>query len=259
MAAHDAYQGLTPREERPSTSRGDIMSIESRVVSIQAKPAAIRVDLAKTAVLVVDMQNDFGAKGGMFDLAGSDLSVIQQTVAPCVRIVAAARTIGLPIVYLKTAHSPDFVDMGREGSRYWQMCQRLKIGETTVAPNGEPSRILIEGTWNTEILPELSPSPNDLVITKKRFSGFYETTLDERLRELNVDTLIVIGCTTSICVESTIRDAYFRDYICVLPADCTGQPKRPGSSIGSHEASLEIIERSFGWISSSDDILSSIR
>jgi ureidoacrylate peracid hydrolase len=83
--------------------------------------------------------------------------------------------------------------------------------------------------------------------------------LDEKLRELNAESLIVVGCTTSICVESTIRDAYSRDYVCVLPADCTGQPARPGSSIGSHEATLEIIERAFGWISNSDDVLSAIR
>jgi ureidoacrylate peracid hydrolase len=107
------------------------------------------------------------------------------------------------------------------------MCQRLKIGEATVTPNGEPSRILIEGTWNAEILPELSPMPDGPVITKRRFGGFYDTTLDEKLRESNGDALIVIGCTTSICVESPIRDAYMRDYISVLPADCTGQPERP--------------------------------
>lgn len=229
------------------------------MVAIQAKPAAIRVDLAKTAVLVVDMQNDYGAKGGMFDRAGIDLSVIRQAVTPTVRILEGARVFGLPIVYVRTAHRPDLSDSGREGSRWWQMCQRLKVGAGVVAPTGEPSRILIEGTWNTEMLPELTPWSNDIVVTKRRFSGFHATVLDEKLRELNVESLIVVGCTTSICVESTIRDAESRDYICILPAACTGQPERPGFSIGSHEASLGIIERSFGWISSSDDILSAIR
>jgi ureidoacrylate peracid hydrolase len=144
------------------------MSIESRVVSIQAKPAAVRVDLAKTAVLVVDMQNDFGGKGSMFDRAGVDLSVIRQAVAPTVRILEAARAIGLPIVYVIMAHRADLADRGREGSRHWQLCQRLKVGAEIVAPTGEPSRILIEGTWNTGILPELTPLPNDIVVTKTR-------------------------------------------------------------------------------------------
>jgi ureidoacrylate peracid hydrolase len=230
-----------------------------RTVSIQAKPAAVRVDLLKTAVLVVDMQNDFGAKGGMFDRAGVDLSVIEQAVAPIVRIIEGARSAGLPVVYVRTAHRSDLSDIGREGSRYWQMCQRLKVGSGMVAPTGEPSRLLVDGTWNTEMLPELTPLSNDIVVTKTRFSGFHATDLDEKLRELNVVSLIVVGCTTSICVESTIRDAVSLDYVCVLPADCTGQPERPGFSIGSHEATLGIIERSFGWVSSSVDILAAIR
>jgi ureidoacrylate peracid hydrolase len=90
-------------------------------------------------------------------------------------------------------------------------------------------------------------------------SRFYETLLDEELRKLNVESLIFVGCTTSICLEATFRDAEARDYVCVLPADCTGQPERPGFWIGSHEATLGLIERAFGWISSSDDILAAIR
>jgi ureidoacrylate peracid hydrolase len=231
----------------------------SRMVSIPAKPAAVRLNLLKTAVLVVDMQNDFGAKGGMFDRAGVDLSVIEQAVAPIVRIVEGARAAGIPVVYVGMAYRSDLSDIGREGSRNWQMCQRLKVGSGMVAPTGEPSRILVEGMWNTEMLPELTPLPDDIVVTKTRFSGFHATVLDKKLRELNIESLIVVGCTTSICVESTIRDAASRDYVCVLPADCTGQPERPGFSIGSHEATLGIIERSFGWISSSDDILAAMR
>jgi ureidoacrylate peracid hydrolase len=235
------------------------MVATSRTVSIQARPTPISMDLSKTAVLVVDMQNDFGAKGGMFDRAGVDLSVIEQAVAPIVRIIEGARSAGLPVVYVRTAHRSDLSDIGREGSRNWQMCQRLKVGSGMVAPTGEPSRLLVEGTWNTEMLPELAPLSNDIVVTKTRFSGFHATVLDEKLRALNIESLIVVGCTTSICVESTIRDAVSRDYICVLPADCTGQPERPGFSIGSHEATLGIIERSFGWISSSDEILAAIQ
>src|SRR5215469_13698511 len=98
------------------------------MVFVEATPASIRVDLAKTAVLVVDMQNDFGAKGGMFDRAGVDLSVIRQAITPTVRIIDGARAIGLPLVYVRMAHRPDLSDVGREGSRHWQMCQRLTVG-----------------------------------------------------------------------------------------------------------------------------------
>ena len=230
----------------------------AQVVSVAATPAPLDIDLLKTAVLVIDMQNDFGARGGMFDRAGIDLSVIHQAVAPTARIIARARAIGVPIIYIKEGHRPDLSDIGRVGSPHWLMCQRMGVGLEVTAPNGQPSRVHIEDTWHTEILPELAPLAGDIIITKRRFSAFYDTVLDARLRELGIHNLIVTGCTTSICIKSTIRDAAFRDYICVLAADCTGQPARSGTFYSGHEASLRIIEMSFGWVSSSADILNAI-
>ena len=124
------------------------------------------------------------------------------------------------------------------------------------APDGRPSRIHVEDTWNTEILPELAPLVSDIVIIKRRWSAFYDTELDSQLRRLGAKYLIVTGCTTSMCIESTIRDAAFRDYICLLPADCTGQPTRHDSNYSGHEASLKIIEMSFGWLSTSEKVRS---
>ena len=127
------------------------------------------------------------------------------------------------------------------------------------APDGRPSRIHVEGSWNTEILPELAPEDGDIIVTKRRYSAFYDTDLEARLRALGIRTLVVTGCTTSICIESTIRDAAFRDFICVLPVDCTGQPARSGSTYSGHEESLRIIERTFGWLSSSDRVSNAFR
>jgi ureidoacrylate peracid hydrolase len=102
--------------------------------------------------------------------------------------------------------------------------------------------------------PELAPQADDTIIKKRRWSAFYETELDNKLRALGVQYLIVIGCTTSVCVESTIRDAAFRDYACLLPADCTAQPpvRSPQST---HDASLVVIARHFGWVTTSHDLL----
>jgi ureidoacrylate peracid hydrolase len=121
------------------------------------------------------------------------------------------------------------------------MCQRLGVGRAITAPDGRSSRIHVENTWNTEILPELAPLAGDMVITKRRFSAFYDTELDSQLRRMGAKYLIVTGCTTSVCIESTIRDAAFRDYVCLLPVDCTGQPGRHDSNYSGHEASLKII------------------
>jgi ureidoacrylate peracid hydrolase len=226
----------------------------ARTVLVEATPTSIDIDLAKTAVLVVDMQNDFGAKGGMFDRAGIDVSVIQRAVAPTAQVITSARAAGVPVIYIKEEHRPDLSDIGTVGSPHWRMCQRLAVGAEVTAPDGRPSRIHVENTWNTEILPELAPLASDIVIIKRRWSAFYDTELDSQLRRLGARYLIVTGCTTSMCIESTIRDAAFRDYICLLPADCTGQPARHDSGYSGHEASLKIIEMSFGWASSSAKI-----
>jgi ureidoacrylate peracid hydrolase len=234
------------------------MATSSRIVSIQARPVPLSIDLAQSAVLVIDMQHDFGSPGGMFDRAGIDLSSIQRAIPPTRRVVAAARTAGLPIVYLKMTHRADLSDMGGPDSPDWFRHQRMAIGEPVTAPDGRPSRILIEGTWNTEILPELAPLPGDVVVSKHHYSGFFETDLDAQLHALGARHLIVTGCTTSVCVESTIRDAMFRDYACLLLEDCTGQPTFPNSSFGTHEASLLTIQTMFGWVSDSSALIAAL-
>jgi ureidoacrylate peracid hydrolase len=97
----------------------------------------------------------------------------------------------------------------------------------------------------------LKPQAGDIVIYKHRFSGFYETDLDATLKQLGAKYLIVTGCTTSVCVESTIRDAMFRDYSCVLLADCTAEPIGCDFPRSNHEASLLVIQTLFGWVSES--------
>ncbi len=227
-------------------------------VTIDARPTTFCLETKRSAVLVVDMQNDFAAVGGMFDRAGIDVSVIQAAIAPTAQVIAAARARGVPVVYVKEAHRSDLADIGSVGSPYWRMCQRLAVGAAVTAPDGRPSRIHIEDTWNTEILQELAPLFGDTVITKRRWSAFYETELDAQLRRMSVQHLIVTGCTTSMCIESTIRDAAFRDYQCLLPIDCTGQPSRRDSNYSGHDASLKIIEMSFGWLSDSKTVVAAL-
>jgi ureidoacrylate peracid hydrolase len=221
------------------------------VVMIEAQPASIQIETARTAVLVIDMQNDFGAKGGMFDRAGIDISMIQRAVAPTARMLTAARQVGIPVVYLKMAFQPDLSDAGPADAPNWLKHLPLAVGQTVQAPDGTASRILIRDTWNTDILPALAPQERDIVLYKHRFSGFYATDLDAILKRCDAKYLLVTGCTTSICVESTIRDAMFRDYSCVLFADCTGEPLGEDFQRSNHEASLFVIQALFGWVSDS--------
>ncbi len=194
----------------------------------------------------------------MFDRAGIDISGIQKVIGPTAKVLASARHSGLKIIYLKMGYRPDLSDLGAPDSPNRLRRLRNGVGETIRAPNGTESRILIRDTWNTDIVPELKPQADDVVMYKHRFSGFYQTDLDATLKKLGTNHLIITGCTTSVCVESTVRDATFRDYACVLLADCMAEPVGYGLPRSNHEASLLVIQTRFGWISGSDEFVKAL-
>jgi ureidoacrylate peracid hydrolase len=227
-------------------------------ILINAKPEALAINPAQSAVIVVDMQNDFGSQGGMFALAGIDMSDIRNAIAPTARVLAAARRAGISVVYLKMAFRPDLSDAGGPDGPSWIKHRRLRVGEAITAPDGTASRILIRDTWNTEIVPELTPEAGDIALYKHRYSGFYETDLDKLLKSRAIRSLIFTGCTTSVCVESTIRDAMFRDYTCLLLADCTAEPIGHGLARSNHDASLHLVQVQFGWVSDSAALISAL-
>jgi ureidoacrylate peracid hydrolase len=254
-AGLDALAAAVPDNK----SHGLIQDAKSRVVRFEAKPEPIAIDTARTAVIVCDMQNDFGTKGGMFDRAGIDISGIQRAVGPTSRVLASARPAGIKIVYLKMAYLPDLSDLGAADSANRVRHLRMGVGKTIDAPDGRKSRILIRDTWNTDIVSELKPEPGDEVVYKTRFSGFYKTDLHARLKKMEIKHLIVTGCTTSICVDSTVRDAMFRDYVCVLLADCMSEPIGFGLPRSNHDASLLTVEVLLGWVSDSDQFIKALQ
>ncbi|MEP7057948.1 MAG: isochorismatase family cysteine hydrolase [Caldimonas sp.] len=226
--------------------------------AVEARPHPFALSPSQCAVLVVDMQNDFGAEGGMFDRAGIDTSMIRRAVGPTAGVLAAARRCGMSVVYLKMAFKPDLSDAGPADSPNHARHLRMGVGTMVSAPDGAESRILIRDTWNTDIVAELAPMAGDAIIYKHRFSGFFETELDAVLKSRGIRQLIVTGCTTSVCVEATIRDAMFRDYCCLLLADCTGEPIGNDLPRSNHEASLLTIEVLLGWVSSSENFIGAL-
>ena len=227
--------------------------------NIPAKPAPIEIDLSATAVIVVDMQNDFVSKSGMLDRLGIDISMIQRAVKPTAEVIAAGRKLGMPIIYLKMAFKDDLSDLGPPGSPNWMAQQYGGVGKTMAAPGGRSGRILIRDTWNTEVIAELAPEARDIQIYKHRYSGFFDTALDATLKRLKVRNLLITGCTTSVCVESTIRDAMFLDYSSIVLEDCVGEPLGNDLARSNHDATLYVIAgRNFGWVSSSREVLQAI-
>jgi ureidoacrylate peracid hydrolase len=235
------------------------MALRNETVLIDARPERFSAHLARTAVLVIDMQNDFGSKGGMFDRAGIDISIVRRAVEPTARVLAAARACKVPIVYLTMQHRADLADMGDEAAPHRIKHKPMRVGESVTSPDGQPSRILVEGGWGTSILSELRPEDGDFVVPKHRYSGFFETQLDSVLRGFGVRNLVVTGCTTSVCVESTVRDAMFRDYRCIVLEDGTAEPIGASNARSNHEASLLTIELLFGWVSSSNGFIDAVK
>ena len=140
FAAGSSFLPLT-FSDAPSTE--GVMG-SSRTFTLDAKPTSITLDTAKTAIVVVDMQDDFGTKGGMFDRAGIDISLIQRAVPTTARVLAAGRKAGIKVVYLKMAYKPDLSDMGAPGSPNRRVHEQIMhVGTTVRAPNGAESRILV--------------------------------------------------------------------------------------------------------------------
>ena len=242
----------------PSPQERAMTSLMGGQITVPGKPEPIASDPAQSAAIVVDMQNDFGSEGGMFALAGIDISGIRAAIAPTARVLAAARRAGMAVVYLKMGFRPDLSDAGAPDAPNWRKHEPLRAGEAVTAPDGTASRILIRDTWNTDIVRELTPEPDDIVLYKHRFSGFFETDLDSVLKSRSIKTLIFTGCTTSVCVESTIRDAMFRDYACLLAEDCTAEPIGYGLPRSNHDASLLVIQVLFGSTCSSDALITAL-
>jgi len=226
---------------------------------IDAEPEPLTVHCSETAVIVVDMQNDFCSEGGLFDRAGIHISAVQKAVGPTRRVLSAARESGIKIVYLKMGFRADLSDLGHTDSVNRLRHLQLGVGEPCIASDGRPGRFLIRDTWNTDVIEELRPQPQDVVLYKRRFSGFYQTELDDILGRLGIRNLIFTGCTTSVCVDSTIRDAMFRDYRCVLLADCVGEPLGSELPRSNHEASVLTIQTVLGWVSDSERFESALQ
>ncbi len=219
---------------------------------LDAKPNPVDVDFSKAAIVVVDMQNAFASKGGMLDIAGADITDAPRVVRIIRSVVEAARSRGVAVVHLRMAYKPDLSDSGGPNSPNWH--KELAMTLMCSRP-GLKGKVLTEGTWDAEIVEDLSPQQGEIVITKTRYSGFAGTPLDSQLHTRGIQYLFFAGIATNVCVESTLRDAYFHDYWPILLSDAA-MPAGPASA---HEATLFNVESFFGWTTNSQELIDQLR
>lgn len=179
-----------------------------------------------TALIIIDMQRDFVDPSAPIACAGA------QDIIPMIRrITDMARSAGIPVIYTQESHRRQKIDFGLE----------LEYGETEHC---------IEGTPGVEIISELIPAESDYVLVKRRYSGFFATDLDLLLKGLSVNTLILSGVATDVCVRATAQDALQLNYRVLLPRECVA-----GTTVSRHEAALEHIGYVLGYVMSLDDVM----
>ncbi|GLS27599.1 pyrimidine utilization protein B [Marinibactrum halimedae] len=218
---------------------------------LPAKPEPLAFNPKETAVIVVDMQNAYASKKGYLDKAGFDVSHTGPVIDNIAKVIGAARSADMPVVFFQNGWDPQYQEAGGPGSPNWYKSNALKTMRKQPELMGT---LLAKGTWDYELVDELTPQEGDIVIPKTRYSGFYNTNLDSMLRSRGIRTLIFTGIATNVCVESTLRDGFFLEYFGVMLADATHQagPKE------IQEASLFNVETFFGWVSNVNDFCNTV-
>lgn len=203
-----------------------------------------KVHPTHTAVLVVDMQNDFCSADGAYakSIPGLDLSEIDEMVPRLSGLLDAARTQGVPVIYITAIYN---TNDNRYLSPVWlEHAERRRQGLYTSIPLCE------EGAWGAQVIPQLTPRPDEMVVVKHRYSAFIDTPLQSYLRNRGIQTVLITGVGTSGCVESTARDGFMLDHYTVTISDCVATYWHE-----DHVAALRKLELLFGEVRTSHEVM----
>jgi nicotinamidase-related amidase len=218
-------------------------------IPIAAEPQPINVELARTALIIIDMQRDFLEPGGFGETLGNDVSRLQAAVRPLKAVLAAARDAGMLVIHTREGHRPDLSDA--PPAKVERGSPSMRIGD-----QGPMGRILIRGEPGHDIVAELYPIEGEPVIDKPGKGAFYQTDLEAMLRNCAIENLLVAGVTTEVCVNTTVREANDRGYRSIVLGDCCASyfPE-------FHEVGLNMIKAQggiFGWVSDSKSALAAL-
>ena len=183
-------------------------------LTVTASPRPFAFDVARSALLVIDMQSDFCAPGGYMDHAGADIALMRRPIEPIKALLKEARRVGLQVIFTREGHRP-----GLETAPPSFM-ERTKFAGHPIGKRGPLGRLLVRGERGHDVIDELKPLANETIIDKPGKGAFYATDLETILRQREVSHLIFTGLTTNCCVESTIREANDRGFRNLILTDC---------------------------------------
>ena len=219
-------------------------------IDLEARPAPLSFAVYRTALVLIDMQRDFLEPGGFGAALGNDVAQLAPAIDGCRRALDQARAAGLFVVHTREGHRPDLADAPR--AKIQRGAPSMRIGD-----EGPMGRILVRGEPGHDIVRALAPVAGEPVIDKPGKGAFFQTDLDLVLKNRGVDTLLVGGVTTEVCVHTTIREANDRGYRCVALADACGSyfPE-------FHRTGLAMIEAQggiFGWVATTAALDAALR
>ncbi len=218
-------------------------------VSVPARPFDFRFDLPRCALVIIDMQRDFVEPGGFGASLGNDAARLQAIVPTCGAVLAAWRAAGGCVVHTREGHLPDLSDC--PPAKRERGSPSLRIGDA-----GPMGRVLVRGEPGHSIVPALAPLAGEVVIDKPGKGAFYATPLQDELQRRGIAQLVLMGVTTEVCVQTTMREANDRGYDCLLVEDATDSyfPEFKSAALAMITAQGGIV----GWVAPAAALLAAL-
>jgi len=220
----------------------------AEIAEIAAEPQHLRLDLRRTALIVIDMQNDFCARGGWLDHIGVDIEPARQPIEPLRRLLPRLRRADVSVIWVNWGNRPDRLNLSPSVLHVYKPTGR-GVGLGDALP-GNGAKVLEKGSWAAAIVDELVPAAEDILVDKYRMSGFWDTPLDSILRNLGITTLLFGGVNLDQCVMCTLQDANFLGYDCILIEDCAATT----SPDFCRDATLYNVKQCFGFVTRSAEL-----
>jgi nicotinamidase-related amidase len=227
--------------------------LDPNIITLTTATKTLRLDLAKAAILVIDMQNDFCHPDGWLAHIGVDVNPARTPIAPLQGLLPVLRTVQVPIVWVNWGNRPDLLNISAASRHVYNPTgEGVGLGDP-LPVNGAP--VLIKESWAAAVVDELEQKPEDIRVDKYRMSGFWDTPLDSILKNLGKTTLFFAGVNADQCVMATLQDANFLGYDCILLTDCSATTS-PGYC---WQATLYNVNQCFGFVTESHALLSAIK
>lgn len=243
--------GVAPNAWAVNQAIADITRppLEPQPVILSTETKSLRLDLAKAAILVIDMQNDFCHPDGWLAHIGVDVTPARQPIKPLQILLPALRSANVPVVWVNWGNRPDLLNISASVHHVYNPTgEGVGLGDP-LPSNG--AKVLMAGSWAAAVVDELEQLPEDVRVDKYRMSGFWDTPLDTILRNLGRTTLFFAGVNADQCVMATLQDANFLGYDCILVKDCTATTSPEYCWL----ATLYNVKQCFGFVTDSEAIL----